>query len=365
MPVKFSTKVFNNPARAGLVFLFGLLLLSACKSDRQGQNEKRVFRYNQPEALSSLDPAFARNQANIWASTQLYNGLVELNDELKPAPSLARRWEISPDGMVYTFYLRPGVHFHDSPVFPNGKGRPVIARDFVYSFNRILDPATASTGAWIFNGKVLESAKGVVSDTAFKAVNDSTLRIYLKEPFIAFTEILSMPYAYVVPQEAVQKYGKDFREHPVGTGPFQFKLWDEGNALVFHRNPNYWKTDGRGQQLPYLDAVQISFITDKKMEFINFQQQKLDFLSGIKEGTRDIILQRDGSLQPDFAGKFTVQKVPYLNTEYIGFQLDPEKLKSDPVADKRVRQALNYAINKPEMIRYYRNGLGIAGHSGM
>jgi peptide/nickel transport system substrate-binding protein len=100
-----------------------------------------------------------------------------------------------------------------------------------------------------------------------------------------------MPYAFVVPEEAVKKYGKDFREHPVGTGPFQFKLWDEGNALVFHKNPNYWKKDAQGNQLPYLDAVHISFITDKKMEFINFQQKKLDFLSGIKEGTRDIILQ--------------------------------------------------------------------------
>jgi ABC-type oligopeptide transport system substrate-binding subunit len=70
---------------------------------------------------------------------------------------------------------------------------------------------------------VLEKAKGIVSDTAFKALNDSTLRVYLNEPFIAFTELLSMPYAYVVPKEAVQKYGKDFREHPVGTGPFQFQ----------------------------------------------------------------------------------------------------------------------------------------------
>ncbi|KAA9346215.1 ABC transporter substrate-binding protein [Adhaeribacter soli] len=297
--------------------------------------------------------------------TQLYNGLIALDDELKPAPDIARRWEVSPDGLRYTFYLRPDVRFHDSPVFPNGKGRKVIARDFVYSFYRILDPATASTGAWIFSGKVLEKAKGMVSDTAFKAVNDSTLIINLNEPFIAFTELLSMPYAFVVPQEAVQKYGKDFREHPVGTGPFKFHLWDEGNALVFHRNPNYWKKDAVGKQLPYLDAVQISFITDKKMEFINFQQGKLDFLSGIKEGTRDIILQPDGSLQPDFAGKFRVQKVPYLNTEYIGFQLDQTNLRTPAVSDKRVRQALNYAINKKEMIRYYRNGLGKPGTSGI
>jgi peptide/nickel transport system substrate-binding protein len=93
---------------------------------------------------------------------------LELGDDLKPVPAIARRWEISKDGLRYTFYLRPDVFFHDSPVFPNGKGRRVIARDFAYSFSRILDPATASTGAWIFNGKVLEKAPGQVSDTAFK-----------------------------------------------------------------------------------------------------------------------------------------------------------------------------------------------------
>src|SRR5699024_8371460 len=103
-----------------------LLGFSACNSKKQAETDKRVFRYNQPEALSSLDPAFARNQANIWASTQLYNGLLELDESLKPAPALARSWEISPEGLRYTFHLRQDVHFHDNPVFPNGKGRKVI-----------------------------------------------------------------------------------------------------------------------------------------------------------------------------------------------------------------------------------------------
>jgi ABC-type transport system substrate-binding protein len=351
-----------------LYFLSGLFfLLFSCRQSPEQLTDKKVFKYNQPEALSSLDPAYARNQANIWATTQLYNGLVALDEALKPSPAIAASWEVSPDGLCYTFHLRRDVYFHDHPVFPAGRGRRVLASDFTYSFNRILDPATASTGSWIFKGKVLEDVNGKVSDTCFIALNDSTLRVNLKEPFNAFLEILSMPYCFVVPREAAVHFGKDFREHPVGTGPFLFKWWDEGNAIVLHRNPRYWKKDQQGQRLPYLDAVQISFINDRKLEFLTFQQKKLDFLSGIRGSSKDLILNKDGSLQEEFANKFNMKKRPYLNTEYIGFQLDPQNLAQDHPAlrDRRVRQALNYALNKKELVVYFRNNLGIPGHAGM
>ncbi|UPL48043.1 ABC transporter substrate-binding protein [Hymenobacter sublimis] len=345
-------------------------LLAACSGPTATTDARRVFRYNQPEGLTSLDPAFARNQANTWAVTQLYNGLVELDNSLKPGPSLARRYDISPDGRRYTFTLRPNAFFHDSEVFAGGKGRRVTAQDFVYSFRRLLDGGTASPGGWIFRGKVLENSQGEPSDTCFVAVNDSTLRIHLQEPFIPFLGILTMPYAYVVPREAVQKYGKDFREHPVGTGPFRFKEWDEGNAIIYHRNPTYWKKDAQGKQLPYLDAVQISFIQDRKSEFLTFMQGKLDFVSGIRSGSRDLILYPDGTVREDFRGKFRFQKVPYLNTEYLGMQQDPTNLRGDnaetgrALQDKRVRQALNYALNKPEFLAYFLNNVGKPGNSG-
>jgi ABC-type transport system substrate-binding protein len=351
----------------------GLLSLASCNgtSGELSQAEaKRVFRYNQPEALTSLDPAFTRNQANIWAVSQLYNGLVELDSTLLPGPALARRYTISPDGKTYTFWLRRGVRFHDSEVFEGGRGREVKATDFVYSFRRLFDAKTASPGGWIFRGKVLEDSKGEISDTCFVAANDSTLRVHLKEPFIPFLSILTMPYAFVVPHEAVDRYGKDFREHPVGTGPFRFRLWDTGNVLLLHRNPTYWRRDAKGRPLPYLDAVQISFIQDRKTEFLTFLQGKLDFLSGIREGSRDLVMNPDGSVRADFQGRFTVQKAPYLNTEYLGFQLDSVNLTGEQAAqgralrDKRVRQALNYALNKPDLVAYVLNHTGQPGVSG-
>lgn len=356
-----------------LALVIGLLALAGCGGPADGLSAgqaRRVFRYNQPEALTSLDPAFTRNQANIWAASQLYNGLLELDSTLQPAPALARRYAISPDGRTYTFWLRRGVRFHDSEVFAGGRGREVRAPDFVYSFKRLLDPVTASPGGWIFRGKVLEDSKGNISDTCFVAVNDSTLRIHLKEPFIPFLSILTMPYAFVVPREAVAKYGKDFGQHPVGTGPFRFRLWDVGNVLLLHRHPQYWRRDARGRPLPYLDVVQISFIADRKTEFLTFLQGKLDFLSGIREGSRDLVMNADGSVRADFQGRFTVQKAPYLNTEYLGFQLDSTHLTGEQAVqgralrDGRVRQALNYAINKPELVAYVLNHVGQPGTSG-
>ncbi|MGI4835378.1 MAG: ABC transporter substrate-binding protein [Janthinobacterium lividum] len=381
-------------AALGAGLALGVAALAGCQGGGlSAADERRVFRYNQPEALTSLDPAFARNQANSWAVAQLYNGLLELDSTLQPAPALARRYQISPDGLTYTFWLREGVSFHENQeVFPVSEAdlhlehdakmlaandlsvpiasRLVTAADFVYSFKRLLDAKTASPGGWIFRGKVLEDKQGNPSDTCFVAVNDSTLRIHLKAPFIPFLGILTMPYAYVVPHEAVARYGKDFREHPVGTGPFQFKLWDEGNVLLYQRNPNYWRRDPRGQPLPYLDAVAISFIADRKTEFLTFVQGKLDFLSGIREGSRDLILNADGSVRADFKGRFQVQKAPYLNTEYLGFQLDsahltgPQAAQARALRDGRVRQALNYALNKPELVAYVLSHVGRPGSSG-
>ena len=377
-----------------LALLAGPALLAACQGNGlSAADERRVFRYNQPEALTSLDPAFARNQANGWATAQLYNGLLELDSTLQLAPALARRYSISPDGLTYTFVLREGVFFHENQeVFPVSEAdlhpeldakrnaandlsvpvptRPVTAADFVYSFKRLLDAKTASPGGWIFRGKVLEDKQGNISDTCFVAANDSTLRIHLKAPFIPFLSLLTMPYAYVVPHEAVEKYGKDFREHPVGTGPFQFKTWDEGNVLLFQKNNDYWRRDAHGRPLPYLDAVAISFIADRKTEFLTFLQGKLDFLSGIREGSRDLILNPDGTVRADFRGRFNLQKAPYLNTEYLGFQLDSTHLTGEQAAqgralrDPRVRQALGYAINRAELLAYVLNHVGRPGTSG-
>nr|HPI71095.1 ABC transporter substrate-binding protein [Tenuifilaceae bacterium] len=126
------------------------LLLFSCIQQEQ-EDTRLVFRYNESKGITSLDPAFAKSLPLIWPVHQLYNGLVQLSDSLTVEPCIAHGWRISSDGLVYTFYLRSDIRFHDSPAFPQGKGRKVVASDFVYSFGRILNPQVASPGAWIFS----------------------------------------------------------------------------------------------------------------------------------------------------------------------------------------------------------------------
>ena len=111
--------------------------------------DKDVFRYNEYRNVTSLDPAFARNPQNIWPINQMFNGLVQLDENLEVQPDIAREWKISEDGLDYVFTLRDDIYFHESEVFGSQRSRKVVAADFVYSFNRLIDPELASPGGWV------------------------------------------------------------------------------------------------------------------------------------------------------------------------------------------------------------------------
>lgn len=318
-----------------------------------------MFRYNMVNGISSLDPAFARNQANMWAANHLYDGLVQFDSGLKIMPAIAKSWEISDSGQTYTFHLRQDVRFHDSEVFAGGKGRQVTARDFVYSFYRIIDTATASPGGWIFHNKVAD-------DSAFVALDDSTFRIHLKRPFTPLMGILTMQYCSVVPREAVARYGRDFRSHPVGAGPFQLKRWDETEALVLERNPHYFEEEN-GRPLPHLQEVVISFNANKGMEFLEFMDGQLDFVSDIDASLKDLVLTFDGNLRDKYRQDFRLVRSPYLNTEYLGFLMDTgmASVKKSPTKLLTIRQAINLGFDRREMLRYLRNNKGTPAEKGM
>lgn len=334
-----------------------LLILVACGS-REGRYGN-VFRYNENSGIASLDPAFAKNQSIIWAVHQLYNTLVETDKDLNIVPSLAYRWEISEDRKTYTFFLRNDVFFHDNKFFPGGKGRRMVADDVVYSFNRILDPVTASSGAWIFNDRI---------DTAnaFVALNDSTFQFKLIRPFAPVLGLLSMQYCSVVPREVAEKFGKDFRSNPCGTGPFQFSSWEEGQALILKKNPNYFEKDESGTRLPYLDAIKVSFFDSKATEFLMFRQNQLDFINDIDVSFRDEVLTKKGELRNEWKDKIRLIKHPYLNTEYLGILVDDKNpvVSNSPLRNKKIRQAINYGFDRDKMILYLRNSIGIPAHSG-
>ena len=268
--------------RLSILLVVSFLITASCQGPTDQNQGKTVFRYNESKGIATLDPAYAKSQTLIWPVHQLFNGLVQMDSDLNVQPCIAKSWDISEDGLSYTFHLRDDVYFHDHPVFTGGEGRRVTAGDFVYSLERIYDPQTASPGAWIFNQ--LDQSKGP------EAINDSTLRIHLKRRFPAFLGLLTMKYCSVVPREIVEHYGDEFGRHPVGTGPFQFKMWREGEKLIFVDHPAYFEKDARGNRLPYLDAVAITFISDKQSEFLEFIKGNLDFLSGLSPANKDELL---------------------------------------------------------------------------
>ncbi|PTR00802.1 peptide/nickel transport system substrate-binding protein [Mucilaginibacter yixingensis] len=334
------------------------ILLSACNGDDNASG-KTIFNINLDEGLTSMDPAFARNQNALWIDNQLYNGLVQIDDSLITRPCIAKSWEADAAGTLYTFHLRNDVYFHDDPLFPGGKGRKVVAADVVYSLSRLIDPKVASSGSWIFSDKVHGKQD-------FIAVNDTTFQIRLKQPFPPLLSMLTAQYCSIVPHEVVDHWGKDFRSHPVGTGPFQFKYWKEGEVLALIKNPHYFERDAQGNRLPYLDAIRSTFIADKQTGFMEFIKGKLDFYNDIDGSYRDDILTKSGRVTSKYKGKFILNSRPYLNTLYMGMLVDTTLsiVRSSPLKNKKVRQAINYAIDRQKMVKYLRNSLGTPGNAG-
>ena len=338
------------------ILITGIFLLS-CTSHQHPQ--KKIFHYNESSGLASLDPAFAKNKQVMWGVHQLYNTLIEIDSNMQMSPSLAKRWDISTDHLLFTFYLRDDVYFTDDICFPKAKGRKLNAYDVEYSFKRIVDKNTASPGAWIFNNRVDSSA-------GFKALNDTTFQLKLIHPFQSILGILSMQYCSVIPKEAVEKYGNDFRRHPVGSGPFSFVAWEEGQALILKKNDNYFEKDVTGRSLPYLDGIKISFYNSKATEFLEFQQNRLDFIDDIDPSFKDEVLTKTGNLKKQWEGKIVLHKHPYLNIEYLGILVDSENelVQNSPLRLQKIRQAINYGFDRRKMMLYLRNSIGIAAESG-
>ena len=341
-------KSISNKTNIGflIIILFGILL-SSC--EKESDIENNIFKYNEYSNISSLDPAFSSTLRNIWPVNQIFNGLVQLDKNLEIKGDIASSWTISEDKRTYTFKIRQDVYFHNSELFGKNLTRKVKAKDFEYSFKRLIDNKIASPGYWVFNN---------VKD--FKAINDSIFQIELKKEFDPFLGILSMKYCSVVPHEIVTVLGDKFSKKPIGTGPFKFKKWDENVKLVLSKNKNYFEHDSLGQKLPYLDGIAISFIPDKKSEFMELLSGRLDMVSSPENSIIDQIFDYKGDLKPRFSSNYNLLKSPYLNTEYIGFNIQ-NNIKKDTL----LRYAINSGIDRKKMMQYLRKNIGYPAESGI
>lgn len=323
------------------------------------------FTLNETENIRSMDPVGVNDVVSMHVSNQIYDLLVDLDSNLHIQPDLAKNWDISPDGKLYTFHLRKGVLFHDNPCFTGGKGREFNAKDVKYSFDRVLDPRTGSLGFDYYKNHV-EGAKEFIDEvnkattegrepsihtvTGFIVTDDSTFQVKLKSPFAPFIYYMTEGFLYVVPHEAVEKYGKDFFQNPVGTGPFIFENWTPDLEINLKRNPNYWAKDQYGNQLPYVDHIKFRFIKDLSQQLLEFKNGNLDDSYRIPTELFKAIVDENKKPTPEYS-KYILQVTPSLTIQYYGF------LTSGKIFNNvKLRQAFNYAIDREKIIKYVLNG---------
>ncbi|MDZ4712717.1 MAG: ABC transporter substrate-binding protein [bacterium] len=329
-----------------------------------------IYRINELENIRSLDPVGVNDVVSHHVAHQIYDLLVDLDSNLNLIPALATRWDISPDGLQYTFHLRKGVKFQDNACFPNGKGREFNANDVKYSLDRVCDPRTGSLGFDYYKNYVV-GAKEFFDDVSaarkenkepvlkgvsgYTVVDDSTFQIMLKKPFGPFIYYLTLGFAYIVPKEAVDKYGKDFFQNPVGTGPYIFRDWKPDLELNMKRNPNYWEKDQFGNQLPYVEDIKFKFLKEVSQQLLEFRNGNLDECYRIpNESFREIVTPQK-TLTPSYS-QFRLQKVPSLAIQFYGF-LTTGKIFNN----EKVRQAFNYAIDREKILKFVLNGQGFMG----
>ncbi len=337
-----------------LLSAFLALLLPGCSNDGPPEREApAVLRVPIGREVRTLDPAFCSDVLAHDVVRQLYEGLVDYDPrELTVVPRVARRWRVSEDGLEWRFEIHDGVTFLEDPCFPAGT-RKVTAGDVKYSITRSLSrhrspparteaPTPAPTpapailpaisGLEEFLARTSDEIRGISVEGPLK------LRIRLDRRDPALLHFLALPCCYLVPREAVERYGEDLRVHPVGTGPFRFVSWDSRQIRLV-RNPGYWRFDDEGNRLPYLDDLRL-------VSVVRHNYNRL-----YAEGEADVLVSYDRDLRLGSVSRRTHGDgdgpseraffVPWLNTIFARFNY-----RSDHplVRNPRLRLALSCAL---------------------
>ncbi len=323
-----------------------------------------TFRTNEEEYFKTLYPLNITEVVAHRICDEIFEGLVTFDDStLAVIPALASTWEIDPTATKYTFHLHKGVFFHDDPCFQNGKGRELKAQDIKYCFDRLCyhNPAD-NQGFWIFKGVVKGAneydsltANKIIPDSGVsgvKIIDDYTIEVELERPYAVFLARLGLIFGKVYPHEAIEKYGGEIRIHPIGTGPFYMKVNKENQVTFLARNPDYWRKDEFGNQLPYLDALRISFIKEKKNELLEFSKGNSDLVYRFPLEMIDEIVDYKHQLRPEYKS-FQLQFMPQISIQYYGFQHLGKIFNN---AD--VRRAFCYAIDRQKLCDFTLKGTG-------
>lgn len=315
------------------MLLAGAVLTLALATPTMAQDIKAggTMTVTYKDDVSTLDPAIGYDWQNWSMIKSLFDGLMDYKPgTTELVPDLAESFEVSADGLTYTFKLRHGVKFHN--------GREMKAADVKYSLDRVVQPETQSPGAGFFDsiqGFADVSGGKAKELSGVTAPDDYTVVFHLTRPDAPFLHKMALNFSHVVPKEEVEKYGADFGKHPVGTGAFRMTEWTLGQRIVFERNPDYFQ-----KGLPHLDKIVFEVGQEPVVALLRLQRGEVDIAGdGIPPAKFLEVTQ-------DPAYKALIIQGSQLHTGYITMNV-----KAKPFDDVRVRQAVNMAINKDRIIR--------------
>jgi ABC-type transport system substrate-binding protein len=313
------------------LLVVGLGVALACGGGGDGAGDRRTLIDSRDNYdPRSLDPALSTDVPTGRAVGYVFDGLTRFTPEAKLEPGLAERWDVSPDGLTYTFHLRRGVKFHN--------GTPFVARHVLRSWQRVLDPAVRGGRGWplypVRGARDFAEGRGQTI-SGLSAPNDSTVVVTLSEPFAIFPTLLAMPVVSIVPDSLPANFG----ERPIGTGPWKLAEWRHDDYLLFAKNAEYWGG------APKADSLRARVIAEPSTAVAEFESGNVDVLM-IPQGEAE-----QWQESPD--RKRLLQSVPALQLIYIGVNTT-----RGPLTDPRVRQALNHAVDVSSIISQLVSGRG-------
>lgn len=333
-----------------------------------------VFRINESEYIKNLFPHNITDAYSYRVASQIYEGLFKFDPQtLEVTNGLAEDYQVDETGTVYTFKLKKGVFFHDDPCFIGGKGRELKAQDIKYCFTKLCTKNINNQNFSIFKGILKGADRYYAASTdnktpdfeveGIRVKDEYTIELELVEPNSLITVNLARPACYIYPKEAEEKYGIDMRINAVGTGPFSLNGEDveEDISIILKKNPNYHSKDEFGNQLPYLDAVSIQFIKDKKTELFEFRKGNLDMIYRLPT---EYIIEILEETMPGANGEysqFQLQRSPEMMTQFLTLNNQKGVFKN-----KNIRKAFNFAIDRTKILDFVLNGEGYApGNHGI
>ena len=319
--------------------LAGVLILGMLNTAFQpawllaGENDKtRVFRMTLASEPPTLDWNLATDHVSFTVITNLMEGLTEYDHNLQPQPAISKRWEISPDGKVYTFYLKEDVRWSD--------GKPVTAQDFEYSWKRLLNPKTAAEYAYFLYDVVnaYEYNTGEIKDPSLigvKALSPTVLQVHLKKPVVYFPSITTFMVTFPIRRDIVERYGDRWTEpeHIVTNGPFRLNEWKHEYKLTLMANQEYY------EKIPMLDEIRFYIVNVPTTALSLYETGDLELVNLPPEAI------------PSYASNAEYVKQPLLRVYYYGFNT-----KKKPFDDVRVRRAFSMAIDREELPRILKGG---------